>query len=36
MLSTAKLLELPDPPAAAARAIALLDMADAADLKIAT
>ena len=36
VLSTAKLHELPDPPAAAARAIALLDMADAADRKIAT
>ena len=36
VLSTAKLHELPDPSAAAARAIALLDMADAADRKIAT
>jgi ABC-2 type transport system ATP-binding protein len=36
VLSTAKLHELPDPGAAAARAIALLDMADAADRKIAT
>ena len=36
VLSTAKLHELPDPAAAAARAIALLDMADAADRKIAT
>jgi len=34
--STAKLHELPDPAAAAVRAIALLDMADAADRKIAT
>jgi len=34
--STAKLHELPDPAAAAARAIALLDMGDAADRKIAT
>ena len=34
--STAKLHELPDPGAAAARAIAMLDMADAADRKIAT
>jgi len=34
--STAKLHELPDPRAAAARAIATLDMADAADRKIAT
>src|ERR1700678_3208658 len=34
--STAKLHELPDPGAAAARAIALLDMADAAGRKIAT
>ena len=34
--STAKLHELPDPDAAAARAIAMLDMADAADRKIAT
>src|ERR1700730_12822946 len=36
VVSTAKLHELPDPDAAAARAIALLDMADAADRKIAT
>ena len=36
VLSTAKLHELPDPDAAAARAIALLDMADAADRKIST
>ena len=36
VLSTAKLHELPDPAAAAARAIALLDMAEAADRKIAT
>ena len=36
VLSTAKLHELPDPGAAAARAIALLDMADAADRKIST
>jgi ABC-2 type transport system ATP-binding protein len=36
VLSTAKLHEPPDPRAAAARAIALLDMADAADRKIAT
>jgi ABC-2 type transport system ATP-binding protein len=36
VVSTAKLHELPDPAAAAARAIALLDMADAADRKIAT
>ena len=36
VLSTAKLHELTDPAAAAARAIALLDMADAADRKIAT
>jgi ABC-2 type transport system ATP-binding protein len=35
-VSTAKLHELPDPAAAAARAIALLDMADAADRRIAT
>ena len=34
--STAKLHQLADPAAAAARAIALLDMADAADRKIAT
>ncbi len=34
--STAKLHELPDPGAAAARAIAMLDMAEAADRKIAT
>jgi len=34
--STARLHELPDPRAAAARAIATLDMADAADRKIAT
>src|SRR5277367_3161577 len=34
--STAKLHELPDPDAAAARAIAMLDMAEAADRKIAT
>jgi ABC-2 type transport system ATP-binding protein len=34
--STAKLHQLPDPAAAAARAIALLDMGDAADRKIAT
>jgi ABC-2 type transport system ATP-binding protein len=34
--STAKLHELPDPRAAAARAIALLDMADTAGRKIAT
>jgi len=36
VVSTAKLHELPDPAAAAARAIALLDMGDAADRKIAT
>ena len=36
VLSTAKLHELPDPDAATARAIALLDMAEAADRKIAT
>ena len=36
VLSTAKLHELPDPAAAAARAIAQLDMADAADRKIST
>ncbi len=36
VVSTAKLHELPDPAAAAARAIDLLDMADAADRKIAT
>jgi ABC-2 type transport system ATP-binding protein len=36
VVSTAKLHELPDPDAAADRAIALLDMADAADRKIAT
>jgi len=36
VVSTAKLHELPDPAAAAARAIALLDMADAADRRIAT
>ena len=36
VLSTARLHELPDPAVAAARAIALLDMADAADRKIAT
>jgi len=36
VVSTAKLHELPDPAAAAARAIALLDMAEAADRKIAT
>ena len=34
--STAKLHELPDPDAAAARTIAMLDMAEAADRKIAT
>jgi ABC-2 type transport system ATP-binding protein len=34
--STAKLHQLPDPGAAAARAIALLDMGDAADRRIAT
>jgi ABC-2 type transport system ATP-binding protein len=34
--STAKLHQLPEPGAAAARAIAMLDMADAADRKIAT
>jgi ABC-2 type transport system ATP-binding protein len=34
--STAKLHQLPDPGTAAARAIAMLDMADAADRKIAT
>ena len=34
--STAKLHELPDPGMAAARAIAMLDMAEAADRKIAT
>ena len=34
--STAKLHDLPDPAAATARAIALLDMGDAADRKIAT
>src|SRR4029077_17386328 len=36
VVSTAKLHELPAPAAAAARAIALLDMAEAADRKIAT
>ena len=36
VMSTAKLHELPDPGAAAARAIAMLDMAEAADRKIAT
>jgi len=36
VVSTAKLHELPDPGAAAARTIALLDMAEAADRKIAT
>jgi ABC-2 type transport system ATP-binding protein len=36
VVSTAKLHELPDPAAAAVRAIALLDMAEAADRKIAT
>src|ERR1035441_2806023 len=36
VLATAKLHELPDPGAAAARAIDLLDMADAAGRKIAT
>jgi ABC-2 type transport system ATP-binding protein len=36
VLATAKLHELPDPAAATARAIALLDMAEAADRKIAT
>src|SRR5882757_9922252 len=36
VLSTAKLHELTDPAGAAARAIALLDMAEAADRKIAT
>jgi ABC-2 type transport system ATP-binding protein len=36
VLSTAQLHELPDPATAAARAIALLDMAEAADRKIAT
>jgi ABC-2 type transport system ATP-binding protein len=36
VVSTAKLHELPDPAAAAARAIALLDMAEAADRRIAT
>ena len=36
VVSTAKLHELSDPAAAAARAIALLDMAEAADRKIAT
>jgi ABC-2 type transport system ATP-binding protein len=36
VVSTAKLHELRDPAAAAARAIALLDMADAADRRIAT
>jgi ABC-2 type transport system ATP-binding protein len=36
VVSTAKLHELPDPAAAAARAIALLDMASAADRRIAT
>jgi ABC-2 type transport system ATP-binding protein len=36
VVSTARLHELPDPAAAAARAIALLDMADAADRRIAT
>jgi ABC-2 type transport system ATP-binding protein len=34
--ATARLHELPDPAAAATRAIALLDMADAADRKVAT
>jgi ABC-2 type transport system ATP-binding protein len=34
--ATARLHELPDPAAAAARAIAMLDMADAADRKVAT
>jgi ABC-2 type transport system ATP-binding protein len=34
--ATARLHELPDPAAAASRAIALLDMADAADRKVAT
>jgi ABC-2 type transport system ATP-binding protein len=34
--ATARLHELPDPQAAAARAVALLDMADAADRRIAT
>jgi len=36
VVSTAKLHELPDPAAAAARAIAMLDMAEAADRRIAT
>jgi ABC-2 type transport system ATP-binding protein len=36
VLATAKLHEIPDPGAAAARAIDMLDMADAADRKIAT
>jgi ABC-2 type transport system ATP-binding protein len=36
VVATAKLHQLPDPAAAAARAIAMLDMADAADRKIAT
>ena len=36
VMSTAKLHELPDPGAAAVRAIAMLDMAEAADRKIAT
>ena len=36
VVSTAELHELPDPDAAAARAIALLDMADAADRRIST
>jgi ABC-2 type transport system ATP-binding protein len=36
VMSTAKLHELPDPGAAAARAIDMLDMAEAADRKIAT
>ncbi len=36
VVATAKLHQLPDPTAAATRSIALLDMADAADRKIAT
>jgi ABC-2 type transport system ATP-binding protein len=36
VVATAKLHQLPDPAAAATRAIALLDMADVADRKIAT
>jgi ABC-2 type transport system ATP-binding protein len=36
VIASAKLHELPDPAAAAARAIAMLDMADAADRRIST